>query len=208
MARSRHRDSSNALQDELTAGFEFRIDALDGIGPQLEAIYAERGRPSIPPETLLKAQILIALYTVRSERLFCERLRYDFLFRWFLDLRDGSSTFDPTTFSKNRQRLLEAEIFEKFFRHVVDQARKRQLLSDEHFTVDGTMIEANASLKSFRKKDGGKPPEGGGSNAEVNFPGEKRKNATHESTTDPEARLYRKGDGQPAQLCYLGHVLM
>jgi transposase len=183
-------------------------EVLDRIGPELDAIYAEKGRPSIPPEMLLKAQILIALYTVRSERLFCERLGYDFLFRWFLDLRDGTSVFDATTFSKNRERLLEAEIFEEFFRQVVDQARKRQLLSDEHFTVDGTMIEANASLKSFRKKDGGKPPDGGGSNAEVNFRGEKRKNDTHESTTDPEARLYRKGEGQPAQLCYLGHVLM
>jgi len=181
---------------------------LDRIGAQLEAIYAERGRPSIPPETLLKAQILIALYTVRSERLFCERLRYDFLFRWFLDLRDGLTTFDATTFSKNRERLLKAEIFEHFFEEVVEEARKRRLLSDEHFTVDGTMIEANASLKSFRKKDGGKPPDGSGSNPEVNFRGEKRKNDTHESTTDPESRLYRKGDGQPAQLCYLGHVLM
>ncbi|MFN2604439.1 MAG: IS5 family transposase [Gemmatimonadaceae bacterium] len=183
-------------------------EVLDRLGPQLEAIYAERGRPSIPPEMLLKAQILIALYTVRSERLFCERLRYDFLFRWFLDLRDGSSTFDATTFSKNRERLLEAEIFTEFFREVVEQARGRRLLSDEHFTVDGTLIEANASLKSFRKKDGGKPPEGGGSNVEVNFRGEKRKNDTHESTTDPAAKLYRKGNGQPAQLCYLGHVLM
>lgn len=182
---------------------------LDRIAPKLDAIYAQRGRPSIPPETLLKAQILIALYTVRSERLFCERLRYDFLFRWFLDLRDGSSTFDATTFSKNRERLLEAEIFEEFFGEVVEEARGRRLLSDEHFTVDGTIIEANASLKSFRKKDGGgEPPQGGGSNVEVNFRGEKRKNDTHESTTDPESRLYRKGGGQPAQLCYLGHVLM
>ena len=183
-------------------------EVLDRMAPELAAMYAERGRPSIPPETLLKAQILIALYTVRSERLFCERLRYDFLFRWFLDLRDGTSTFDATTFSKNRERLLEVEIFEKFFAEVVEQARGRRLLSDEHFTVDGTLIEANASLKSFRKKDGGKPPEGGGSNVEVNFRGEKRKNDTHESTTDPESKLYRKGDGQPAQLCYLGHVLM
>lgn len=180
---------------------------LDRIGTRLDAIYAERGRPSIPPEMLLKAQILIALYTVRSERLFCERLRYDFLFRWFLDLRDATSTFDATTFSKNRERLLEAEIFNEFFVEVVEEARRRRLLSDEHFTVDGTMIEASASLKSFRKKDGGPPPSGG-SNPEVNFRGEKRRNDSHESTTDPEAKLYRKGDGQPAQLCYLGHVLM
>ncbi len=183
-------------------------EVLDRMAPKLSAMYAERGRPSIPPETLLKAQILIALYTVRSERLFCERLRYDFLFRWFLDLRDATSTFDATTFSKNRERLLEAKVFEEFFGEVVEEARRRRLLSDEHFTVDGTLIEANASLKSFRKKDGGKPPEGGGSNVEVNFRGEKRKNETHESTTDSESKLYRKGDGQPAQLCYLGHVLM
>jgi transposase len=182
---------------------------LDRMAPQLNGMYAERGRPSIPPERLLKAQILIALYTVRSERLFCERLRYDFLFRWFLDLRDATSTFDATTFSKNRERLLEAEVFEEFFAEVVEEARRRRLLSDEHFTVDGTLIEANASLKSFRKKGDLKPPEGGGgSNVEVNFRGEKRRNETHESTTDPESKLYRKGNGQPAQLCYLGHVLM
>jgi transposase len=150
-------------------------EVLDRIGPQLEAIYAKDGRPSTPPETLLKAQILIALYAVRSERLFCERLRYDFLFRWFLDLCDGLTTFDATTFSKNRERLLKAEIFDQFFEEVVEEAKRRRLLSDEHFTVDGTMIEANASLKSFRKKDGGNPPGAGGSNAEVNFRGEKRK---------------------------------
>lgn len=184
-------------------------EVLERMGPEFERLYAERGRPSIPPETLLKSQILIALYTVRSERLFCERLRYDFLFRWFLDLRDATTTFDPTTFSKNRERLLKADVFEKFFREVVEEARRRRLLSDEHFTVDGTLIEANASLKSFRRKDGGgKPPKSGGSNPEVNFRGEKRKNDTHESTTDPEAKLYRKGNGQPAQLCYIGHVLM
>lgn len=196
--------------DHPIRGVKKIVDAVLGrLAPQLDGMYAERGRRSIPPETLLKAQVLIALYTVRSERLFCERLRYDFLFRWFLDLRDGTSTFDATTFSKNRERLLKADIFEEFFAEVVEEARKRRLLSDEHFTVDGTLIEANASLKSFRRKGGGKPPEGGGgSNVEVNFRGEKRKNDTHESTTDPESRLYRKGNGQPAQLCYLGHVLM
>lgn len=183
-------------------------EVLDRMQGRFEGLYADVGRPSIPPERLLKAQILIALYTVRSERLFCERLRYDFLFRWFLDLRDGTTSFDATTFSKNRKRLLDAEIFEEFFREVVEQARRRRLLSDEHFTVDGTLIEANASLKSFRKKDGDDPPTEGGSNPEVNFRGEKRRNDTHESTTDPEAKLYRKGDGQLAQLCYLGHVLM
>ncbi len=185
-------------------------EVLREMKPRLDVLYAERGRPSIPPEMLLKAQVLIALYSVRSERLFCERLQYDFLFRWFLDLRGVGTAFDATTFSKNRQRLLEAEVFEEFFRQVVEQARKRLLLSDDHFTVDGTLIEANASLKSFRSKKGGGPPpaSGGGRNAEVDFKGEKRRNDTHASTTDPDAKLYRKGNGQPSQLSYLGHVLM
>src|SRR5689334_2752765 len=191
-------------------------EVLDRMAPQLDAMYGERGRPSIPPETLLKAQILIALYTVRSERLFCERLRYDFLFRWFLDLRDATSAFDATTFSKNRGRLLEAKIFEEFFSEVVEEARRRRLLSDEHFTVDGTLIEANASLKSFRKKDGGKPPEGSGSNVEVNFRGEKRKNDTHESTNRSRVEAVPQGrrttgaallpraraDGEPQRTVY------
>lgn len=186
-------------------------EALKRIGPKLEGLYSERGRPSIPPEMLLKSQILIALYSVRSERLFCERLQYDFLFRWFLDLPGVGTAFDATTFSKNRQRLLEAEIFEEFFGEVLDQARRRFLLSDEHFTVDGTLIEANASLKSFRPKKGGgddEPPATGGRNADVDFRGQKRRNDTHASKTDPDAKLYRKGNGQPSQLCYLGHVLM
>jgi len=186
-------------------------EALKKLGPKLEGLYSERGRPSIPPEMLLKSQILIALYSVRSERLFCERLQYDFLFRWFLDLPGVGTAFDATTFSKNRQRLLEAEIFEEFFGEVLDQARRRFLLSDEHFTVDGTLIEANASLKSFRPKKGNggdEPPATGGRNADVDFRGQKRCNDTHASKTDPDAKLYRKGNGQPSQLCYLGHVLM
>lgn len=189
-------------------------EALKKLGPKLEGLYSERGRPSIPPEMLLKSQILIALYSVRSERLFCERLQYDFLFRWFLDLPGVGTAFDATTFSKNRQRLLEAEIFEEFFGEVLEQARRRFLLSDEHFTVDGTLIEANASLKSFQPKKskdgkgGDEPPASGGRNADVDFRGQKRRNDTHASKTDPDARLYRKGNGQPSQLCYLGHVLM
>lgn len=184
-------------------------EALKRLGPKLEGLYSEKGRPSIPPEMLLKSQILIALYTVRSERLFCERLQYDFLFRWFLDLPGVGTAFDATTFSKNRQRLLEAEIFEDFFAEVLEQARRRHLLSDEHFTVDGTLIEANASLKSFRPRKGsGGPPDAGGRNADVDFRGQKRRNDTHGSKTDPDAKLYRKGNGQPAQLCYLGNVLM
>lgn len=185
-------------------------EALGRLEPRLSALYAEKGRPSVPPEVLLKAQILIALYSVRSERLFCERLRYDFLFRWFLDLPGVGEAFDASTFSKNRGRLLEADIQTEFFYQVLEEARKRGFLSDDHFTVDGTLIEANASMKSFRKKGEGDSGggTGGGRNAEVDFRGEKRRNATHASTTDPDARLFRKGAGQAAQLCYTASVLM
>src|SRR6266545_1069953 len=183
-------------------------EALKRLEPQLSAIYSERGRPSIPPEVLLKAQILIALYSVRSERLFCERLQYDFLFRWFLDLPGVGTAFDATTFTKNRARLLDADLFREFFLEVVEEARRRRLLSDEHFTVDGTLIEACASMKSFRPKSGDDPPKSGGSNPEVDFKGQKRSNQTHSSTTDPEAKLYRKAAGSPSQLCYIGNVLM
>ena len=184
-------------------------EALRRLGPRLSELYSERGRKSVPPEVLLKAQILIALYSVRSERLFCERLQYDFLFRWFLDLPGVGTAFDATTFSKNRERLLTADVYLDFFTEVVEEARGRRLLSDDHFTVDGTMIEANASLKSFRSRQGGgKPPASGGRNAEVDFKGEERKNDTHASTTDPDAKLYRRGNGQVAQMAFLGHALM
>ncbi len=185
-------------------------EALARLEPQIGAKYASGGRPSIPPEVLLKAQVLMALYSVRSERLFCERLRYDLLFRWFLGLGIDAESFDATTFTKNRERILKEEFVAEFFQTVVGQAREKRLLSDEHFTVDGTLIEANASMKSLKPKGGGKGPKdpSGGRNVEVNFRGEKRSNQTHESTTDPDARLYRKGRGKPAQLCYMGHVLM
>ena len=184
-------------------------EALGRLKGELDALYAKVGRPSVPPEVLLKSQLLISLYSVRSERQFCERLRYDFLFRWFLELSGAGAAFDATTFTKNRQRLLEADIHRKFFRAVVAEAAERHLLSEEHFTVDGTLIEANASLKSFRKKGGdGPPPSGGGRNAEVDFHGEKRSNQTHASTTDPDAKLYRKGNSQPAVLCFMAHALM
>jgi transposase len=187
-------------------------DALGRLKGDLDALYARTGRPSIPPEVLLKAQLLISLYSVRSERLFCERLRYDFLFRWFLELPGVGSGFDATTFTKNRQRLLDAEIPRKFFVAVVAEAAERRLLSDEHFTVDGTLIEANASLKSFKKRgdpgSGGTPSGGSGRNAEVDFHGEKRGNQTHASTTDPDAKLFRKGNSQPANLCFMAHALM
>lgn len=185
-------------------------EALARLEPKMAAKYASGGRPSIPPEVLLKAQVLMALYTVRSERLFCERLRYDLLFRWFLDLGIDAESFDATTFSKNRVRILKEDFVSEFFQAVVGQAREKRLLSDEHFTVDGTLIEANASMKSLKPKGGGKGPKDppGGRNVDVDFRGQKRSNQTHESTTDPDARLYRKGRGKPAQLCYMGHVLM
>ncbi len=184
--------------------------ALTELSPLFDAMYAEDGRPSIPPERLLKASLLIALYSVRSERAFCEELDYHLLFRWFLDMTLIEPSFAPTTFTKNRQRLLEHEIAARFFEAVVRQADAHDLLSDTHFTVDGTLIEAAASLKSFRPKDAVPaltPPDDPG-NPTVNFHGEKRSNATHASTTDPEARLAKKGAGKEARLAYTGHALM
>jgi transposase len=175
-------------------------------------MYSQVGRPSIPPERLLKAQVLIALYSVRSDRLFCETLDYNILFRWFLDMSLEEPTWDASTFSKNRDRLLKHDVATKFFDAVVRMARQKQLLSDEHFTVDGTLVEAWASMKSFRPK--GEPPtdrpttDGDPGNPSVDFRGEKRTNVTHCSTTDPEARLMRKANGQQARLCFSAHALM
>ena len=185
-------------------------EALAALSPALDELYREGGRPSIPPERLLKASLLIALYSVRSERAFCEELDYHLLFRWFLDMDLIEPSFDPTTFTKNRGRLLEHAIGQRLFDEVVDRARTEGLLSDEHFTVDGTLIEASASLKSFRRRDGeppGGPPDDPG-NPTVNFHGERRANATHQSTTDPEARLMKKGKGKEAKLVFMGHALM
>jgi transposase len=185
--------------------------ALQELSPIFDQMYATGGRPSIPPERLLKASLLISLYSVRSERAFCEELDYQLLFRWFLDMQLMEPSFDQTTFSKNRQRLLKHEVAQRFFDAVVRQADALGLLSDEHFTVDGSLIEAAASLKSFRPKDGppsgGLPPDDRG-NPTVNFRGERRSNATHQSTTDPEARLAKKGRGKEAHLAYMGHALM
>ena len=187
---------------------EVVLAELDG---ELGAMYARTGRPSVPPEHLLKASLLIALYSIRSERAFCERLNYDLLFKWFLDLHIDDRAFDASTFSKNRERLLSAEIADRFFGAVVAQARLRRYTSSEHFSVDGTLIEAWASMKSFVPKDGdGDPPagkRGGSHNAERDFHGEKRKNDTHSSTTDPDARLFRKGAGKEAKLCHMGHLM-
>lgn len=189
----------------------FADRVLKEMSSLFNAMYSNLGRPSIPPERLLKAQLLIALYTVRSGRMFCERLDYDILFRWFLDMNLEESSFDATSFTKNRERLLAHEVSLKFFDAVVREARKQDLLSDEHFTVDGTLIDAWASTKSFQPKetdDSDKQPKGGGRNPTVDFHGEKRSNQTHQSTTDPEARLMRKGPGKEAKLSFSGHALM
>lgn len=181
---------------------------LKELSPVFEEMYAEIGRPSIPPEHLLKATLLMTLYSVRSERQFCERLEYDLLFKWFMDLNLEDPAFDASTFSKNRERLLKHDVAARFMQAVLEEAGRRRLLSEEHFTVDGTLLEAWASLKSFRPKDQDDPPAGGGRNPERDFHGERRKNDTHASTTDAEARLYKKGRGQAAKLSYMAHVLM
>jgi transposase len=182
--------------------------ALRHMSAQFDALYAQMGRPSIPPERLLKASLLIALYTVRSDRLFCEMLDYNILFRWFLDMDLEQAGLDQSNFSRLRARLDEQDTAKRFFDVVLSQARTKGLLSDEHFTVDGTLIEALASFKSFKPKDGPPPPQGGDGTGMVDFRGQKRSNATHESSTDPQAKLMRKGDGQPAKLSYGGHALM
>jgi len=183
--------------------------ALAELSPTFNEMYAESGRPSIPPEHLLKACLLIALYSVRSERQFCERLQYDLLFKWFLDINISDPAFDASVFSKNKERLLEHDVARGFLGEVLSEARQRKLLSEDHFTVDGTLLEAWASLKSFRPKDGSGSNRGTGEkNPEVDFHGEKRSNDTHQSTTDPEAMLAKKGHGKEAKLCFMGHVLM
>lgn len=184
--------------------------ALRELSPTFEKMYSSTGRPSIPPERLLKASLLMAFYTVRSERLFCEQLDYNLLFRWFLDMGLDEPSFDHSSFTRNRARLLEHDVAREFFAQIVAQAQALALMSDEHFTVDGTLIEAWwASLKSFKPKDGrNNHPADDPGNPTVNFHGERRSNATHESTTDPEARLARKGAGKEAKLCYSGNALM
>jgi transposase len=182
---------------------------LKDLSRKFNAIYATTGRPSIPPEKLLRALLLQVLYTVRSERLLMEQLEYNLLFRWFVGLNMDEPVWVPTVFSKNRDRLLDGDIAEKFFHGVLKQAREADLLSDEHFSVDGTLMEAWASQKSFQRKDaGGAPTPDDPGNPTVNFHGEKRSNATHESKTDPDARLARKSGGHEAKLAYTGNVLI
>jgi transposase len=184
-------------------------EALAALEADFAALYAPIGRPSIAPEKLLRAMLLQAFYSIRSERQLMERLEYDLLFRWFVGIGVDDAAWDHSSFSKNRDRLLEGDIAAKFLSAVLGQPRVKKLLSTDHFSVDGTLIEAWASLKSFRPKDGSdEPPAGGGRNAEADFHGKKRSNETHASTTDPDARLYRKGPGKEAKLCFTGHGLM
>jgi len=183
---------------------------LKELSPTFDEMYSAEGRESVPPERLLKATVLMALYTVRSERQFCEQLDYNMLFRWFLDMDMVEERFHHTTFSKNRQRLIRHDVAKLFFGLVLQQARAAGLMSREHFTVDGTLIEAWASFKSLRRKDDKSekgPPDDPG-NPTVDFRGEKRTNETHESTTDPEAKLARKGKGKEAKLAFAAHALM
>jgi transposase len=184
--------------------------ALADLSGEFATLYAPIGRPSIPPEKLLRALLLQAFYSVRSERQLMEQLDYNLLFRWFTGLAIDDPVWDVTVFTKNRDRLLHGDIAAKFFQAVLGQPEVRALLSNEHFSVDGTLIEAWASLKSFKPKDGSGdgPRSGGGRNAEHDFHGEKRSNATHASTTDPDARLLRRGRGKEARLCHMGHLLM
>jgi transposase len=182
-------------------------EALANMSERFDGMYAKTGRPSIPPEKLLRAQLIQMLYSVRSERLLMEEIDYSMLFRWFVGMNLDEPVWDVTVFTKNRDRLLEGDVAREFLCEVVEQARKKNLTSDEHFTVDGTLIEAWASLKSFQRKDQkNKPPEDPG-NPTVNFHGEKRSNETHESTTDPDALLARKGSGKEAKLSYNGNLL-
>jgi transposase len=184
--------------------------ALREMQPRFGKLYAKTWRPSIAPEKLLRALLLQVLYSVRSERMLMEQLDYNLLFRWFVGLNMDDAIWDATVFSKNRQRLLDGDIAEAFFAAVLQQARQRDLLSDEHFTVDGTLLEAWAGQKSFRSRDDNQPPPAAGSegsNPTVSFHGEKRSNQTHCSTTDPDAMLARKSRGTGAVLAYRGHLL-
>jgi transposase len=182
--------------------------ALKDLSRDFSRLYTNFGRPGIPPERLLRAMLLQAFYGIRSERQLMERMEFDLLFRWFVGLGVDDAVWDHSSFTKNRDRLLEGEIAAKFLRAVLAQPKVKRLLSSDHFSVDGTLIEAWASIKTFRRKDGSDDDQGSGRNAERNFHKEKRSNETHESTTDPEARLYRKGKSQPAKLYYIGHALM
>jgi transposase len=183
-------------------------EVLGKLSPEFDRMYAKQGRPSIAPEKLLRAQMLQMLYSVRSERLLTEEIDYSILFRWFIGLNLDEEVWDATTFTKNRDRLLEADVAKQFLAEVVELARARSLVSDEHFSVDGTLLEAWASLKSYQRKEGKQSPPEDPGNPTVNFHGEKRSNQTHESKTDAEAKLARKGKGKEAKLSYNGNLLV
>ncbi len=182
-------------------------ELLTELSPSFDKLYRAGGRPSIPPEHLLKGTILMALYSIRSERQFCERLQYDLLFKWFLGLNITDDAFDATAFSHYRQRLLDLDVAKEFLGATARTAKTRKLISEEHFSVDGTLLQAWASIKSFRPKDETEPPAGGGRNAPADFHGQRLSNETHASTTDEDARLARKGHGHEARLSYSGHLL-
>ena len=182
--------------------------ALDRLSPTFNKLYSLIGRPSIPPEQLLRALLLQAFFTVRSERQLMEQLTYNMMFRWFVGLSMDAPVWDVTVFTKNRDRLLEGDIARGFLQALLVDPQVAPLLSDDHFSVDGTLVEAWASMKSFRPKDGSGEPPADGRNGERDFHGEKRSNETHASTTDPDARLYKKAAGQAAKLCHMGHVVM
>jgi transposase len=183
-------------------------EVLQQLSRRLDAMYAKVGRPSIPPEQLLRAQLLQMLYSIRSERLLMEQIDYNMLFRWFIGLNLDDEVWNPTVFTKNRDRLLRADVAKEFLAHVVEQARDKGLTSDEHFTVDGTLLDAWAGAKSFQPKDKKQPPPDDPGNPSVNFRGERRSNQTHESKSDPEALLARKGEGKESKLSYCGNLLV
>jgi transposase len=182
--------------------------ALRSLSSEFAKLYSPIGRESIPPERLMRALLLQAFYSIRSERQLVERIDYDLLFRWFVGLGIEDAVWDATTFTKNRDRLLEGDMAAQFLAAVLSQDKVKHLLSSEHFSVDGTLLEAWASPKSFRPKDGSGEPPDPGRNGERDFHGERRRNDTHASTTDPDARLFRKGPGKEARLCFIGHALM
>jgi transposase len=182
--------------------------ALKELSPVFQGLYSRIGRPSIPPEKLIRASVLQMLYTIRSERQLMEQLNFNILYRWFVGMGMDDRVWDPTVYTKNRARLLRGQVDVRFFDAILVQAREKGLLSEEHFTVDGTLIEAWASQKSFQPKDQPKPPSDDPSNPSINFRGQKRTNETHESKTDPQSRLFRKARGHEAKLCYMGHALM
>lgn len=202
------------LEDRVAADHPLRgirtlvEEVLGELSDRFAGLYSGMGRPSIPPEQMLKATLLQAFFSIRSERQLMEQMDYNLLFRWFVGLDMDARVWDASTFSKNRDRLLEADVARDFLTTLMDLGRVRRLLSSDHFSVDGTMIDAWASMKSFRPKDGSGDPPGPGRNGMRSFHREKRSNETHGSTTDPDARLFRKADGQPSRLCYLGHALM